>query len=867
MNMKRFIIGMLSAALLVSCAQEEPEVLADIADVDSETGTVAEAGVPGESIVCFDEEMTAQIEEALKSGSLMTKSAGFNNVLSELGVTSARRLFPHGGEFEGRARRAGMHQWYVMTFSEDIPYTKASASLDALPGVEFVEPVRRIALNDFNDLTPDLWGLYNTSNPGVDINVRPVWENYTTGNPDVIVAVVDEGVDLDHEDLAANCLESGHINAVNNNNVIFAGSHGTHVAGTIAAVGNNGKGIAGIAGGNAAEKVSGVKIMSCQIFSDVSTGIGNQNSASATAIYHAANNGAVICQNSWGYLADLDGNGIISADEQTALSNVTVSEADKKALDYFIDFAGCDDAGNQLPNSPMKGGVVIFAAGNDAVSNAAPANYERVIAVGSIASDGLKSKFSNFGSWVDICAPGSSIKSLAPDNGYALMDGTSMACPHVSGVAALLVSHFGGPGFTNEMLKERLLEGSNHEIVPSTQKIGGLLDAYGAFTYGSTAVPEVVADLKVEANSNNLKLEWTVPADSDDYPVYGFLILYDKDKDKVEHADASNYSSVGHVAYAPLAGVGETASYTLSGLDFSQDYYVKVLSYTYSLIYSEATDVKAARTMENNAPVITVEDKGEISLKASEVMTLSVSVTEPDGHALNVSLRNGSNADALTAMPDGTYRLTITGNAAPAGKYTAVIDAEDQYGMKASRNVEYTIRPNAKPKVIQEMDDIVLNGKGEELSFDISEYITDEDEEPLSYEVVISKDKVVHLVPRNTTVYVTALSYGVTDVEVVARDARGEEAKLCFKVLVRDPSSPVSVYPNPVTDFVNVGTLDMEPTSIRITSSTGKLMFEDTMDVSGFEPARIDMSDYAPGMYSVAVSFGGNEYVQNVVKL
>ena len=868
--MRHHFIAIVSVSLfLASCVQEEAQVLVDSPEVDSSIEAAAKIAVPGESIVRFNAEMTAQIESALESGSLITKSAGFNNMLAELGVSSARRLFPHAGALEERARREGMHQWYVITYSDAIPYTKAASSIEALPGVELVEPVRPIVLLDYNDLTSDLWGLYNTTTPGADINVRSVWENYTTGNPDVIVAVVDQGVDLDHEDLAANCLSEGHYNAVNGSKVITPGSHGTHVAGTIAAVGNNGKGIVGIAGGDAAAGTSGVKIMSCQIFSDASTTIGNQNNdASAAAIYHAANTGAVICQNSWGYDVDFDQNGVISADELAVANELTVSSADKAAIDWFIEVAGTDGYGNQLPNSPMKGGVVIFAAGNDAIANGAPANYEKVIAVGSMASDGFRSSFSNYGNWVDICAPGTHIYSTVPDNQYDFSDGTSMACPHVSGVAALLVSYFGGPGFTNEMLKERLIEGSNRNIIPSSYRIGGLLDAYGSFTYGSTAVPEAVTDFSVDSRANTLDLEWTMPKDSDGYPAYGFLILYGTDKQKIESADATNYTSVSYKTYNPVTAVGGKVAYSLEGLEFEKEYYLKVISYTYSLSYSAPSDVITVQTKENNAPVISVADEEEeYSLKPAETLDIMVLVSEPDGHTFTVSLANGSAADAMMKQPDGTYRLTITGNAAPTGTYTAVINAEDQYGMKASKEIVYSIRDNVKPEVVKDMDDMIMSKKGQEFSLDLGEYIVDEDGEQLSYEIVLSNAKVAHLVTRNNTLYGTALAYGTSDVEIIARDARGEEARLSFKVLVKDPSSPVSVYPNPVTDYVNVGTLDMASTSIRISSSTGKLMFEDTMEVSGLEPAKIDMSSFAPGVYSIAVSFGGNEYVQNVVKL
>lgn len=856
---------MFPVLLLASCVSENlpaPEEAASA--VQTQDASLAE----GECVVLFSDEMTADIEAALENGSLLTKSAGLNDALEAYGIRSMERLFPHAGEFEPRTRKEGLHRWYVVEYSEDIALTKASAGLSEIPGVELVEPVRKVKTDEYNDFSSDLWGLYNQENIGFDINVRPVWDNYTTGSENVIVCVVDNGVETSHEDLAWNCLSSGHYNAVDGTTKIVPGDHGTHVAGTIAAVGNNGKGIVGIAGGDYSKGTKGVQILSSQIFKETTTGtVSGDTRTSSNAIKWGADHGAVISQNSWGYVYDADGDGNVTGDELTTALASTVTAYDKQAIDYFIKYAGCDNEGNQLPDSPMKGGVVFFAAGNDAIANSAPGNYSEVIAVGSVASDGSRSSFSNYGDWVDIAAPGTAIYSTVTGNSYSKMNGTSMACPHVSGVAALVVSYHGGPGFTNEMLKERILGSANTEILPKSYKIGGLVDAYGAMVYGSDVAPAAVTDLSASVRANTLDLTWTVPADEDGKPAYGFLILYSTDKQAVEDADQNNYKAVEYTTCTPDLAAGEKAEFSLTGLEFSKEYGVKVLAYSYGRNYSAATDVLTVQTKENNAPVITLSEEGEISLKASDVLNLSVSVSEPDGHTFEVSLVNGSAADAMASLPDGTYRLTITGNAVPAGTYTAVINAEDRYGLKASKNIVYTIRDNAKPEVVKEMDDMILSRKNQEFTIDMSEYVTDADGEQLTYEIVNSNVKVVHLVPRNDKIYGTALAYGTSDVEIIARDARGEEARLSFKVLVKDPSSPVSVYPNPVTDYVNVGTLDMASTSIRISSATGKLMFEDTMEVSGLEPARIDMSSFAPGVYSLAVSFGGNEYIQNVVKL
>ena len=132
---------------------------------------------------------------------------------------------------------------------------------------------------------------------------------------------------------------------------------------------------------------------------------------------------------------------------------------------------------------------------------------------------------------------------------------------------------------------------------------------------------------------------------------------------------------------------------------------------------------------------------------------------------------------------------------------------------------------------------------------------------------VISDTKVLHITSNKDQLLGTALGYGTADVTVIAKDAKGEAATFSFKVQVKDPSKPVSVYPNPVTDFVNVGTLDPAETGITIVSQTGKTVYDKTSVVSGYDPAKIDMTSCAPGVYTMTVTFGGKTYKQNIIKL
>ena len=527
---KNFLYTALFALMLASCSEQEvieqPSTPTGGTEVQLPTDVTS-----GELLIKFDPAMTEILDQALtvatRSGGAMTRSGipSTDEVLDILGTYHFERIFPVDTKNEERTRTSGLHLWYRVKFDENTDLKEAAGRLAKLGEVAKVQAnshiqrayrvdgyrsyVSESALrqkaatrtvttgstfsdpglayqwhynNSGNNPFDNQNVLKNGSRPGCDVGCMEAWKK-CTGDPSIIVAVLDEGVMYTHPDLKGNMWineteelyadkdadgngykdDKYGYNFVSNSGIIswmdaVDTGHGTHVAGTIAAMNNNGEGVCGIAGGDGS-KNSGVKIMSCQVFAGEA---GVTLDAEARAIKYAADNGAVILQCSWGYNSSLANliegytPGPGSEEEWEKLYPL-----EKDALDYFINNAGS-------PNGVIDGGLAIFASGNEYAGMAAfPAAYSKCISVSAVAADFTPASYSNYGKEVTISAPGGdteyynpvgqddpegweegihsgSILSTWIQNGnatYGFMDGTSMACPHVSGVAALGLSY------------------------------------------------------------------------------------------------------------------------------------------------------------------------------------------------------------------------------------------------------------------------------------------------------------------------------------------------------------------------------------------------------------------------------------------
>ena len=361
----------------------------------------------------------------------------------------------------------------------------ATKLLLGLPQVRYVEPNHVVKTAE---TTPDdpsfgqLWGLHNTGQTGgtadADIDAPEAWDVSTTGSSDVVVGVIDTGVDFAHPDLAqqqwvntgencgstdpaAACAErtngvdddgNGYVDDwrgwdfVNDDNDPFDDNrHGTHVSGTIGAVGDNGVGVAGV---NWNVKIMALKFLNA-------AGSGTTADAVAATLY-AADKGAHVSSNSWGG----------GPFDQSLLD----------AIEY----------------GASRGMLFVAAAGNDGRNNDTtptyPSNYasEAIVSVAATDHTDALAFFSNYGATtVDLAAPGVNILSTTPGNTYASLSGTSMATPHVAGVAALLKARY--PDASVYGLKALLLR-SVDPVAQLERSVvtGGRLNAFNAVSCSDT---------------------------------------------------------------------------------------------------------------------------------------------------------------------------------------------------------------------------------------------------------------------------------------------------------------------------------------------------------------------------------------------
>ena len=503
--MKKILTIMTVAAICFTACLKENEPGADNnrKPVEKLVGNPFGQKTEGQLLISLSEHAV----KALNEGSFDSES-----IFEGLEGAQMSAVFPEN--VNAVARKHGLHKWYSISFDSSVSVESAArllskrAEIEAIEynsilkatfspeSYEYVEGTATksaasvsedLPFNDFR--LKDQWNLINDGSmteavAGADVGVKNAWK-LTAGDSRVVVAIFDQGIAINHPDLKSSlwCNNAeingtdgkdddgnGYIDDKHGYNFAedkgkpsygYNADHGTHVAGTIAATNNNGQGVSSIAGGTGVG--DGVRIMSCQIFGKD----GQQCSVAkvAKAFRYAADMGACIAQCSYGY-TDMEG---FSAEEITSWMEESL---EYHAMQYFLDKANANC-------NALESNLAIFSAGNyNKAASLFPGAIKECISVTAFGPDYLPGGYSNYGAGCDIAAPGGDIVEGDPDSPRMILStgvgsnnqmtyiykyGTSMACPHVSGVAALGASYALkiGKRFSAEDFKSRLLTSAN----------------------------------------------------------------------------------------------------------------------------------------------------------------------------------------------------------------------------------------------------------------------------------------------------------------------------------------------------------------------------------------------------------------------
>lgn len=451
------------------------------------------------------------------------------------GLTGLKRAFNPANK--SLAAQAGLDRFYISGKKADPESLRQLRQNKEIESTHTLTKGYLTAVPNDPDF-PNQWGLHNYANPGVDIRATEAW-NISTGSPNVIIAVIDSGVDFNHPDLQGrvwrNTLEfdppehrtdgidndsNGYTDdwqgwnfSSNNNDVSDPIGHGTRVAGLIGAAGNNGLFISGV--------LWNCRIMPVKVTDSIG---GTDDYITSQAVIYAVDNGAKVINMS------------LAFNEPSPLLQSAVNYAN------------------------LSGATVVAAMGNDGDLPDPPphwpAAFESVIAVGAIGSYNSRWYYSNFGSHIDVTAPGVNLPTLNKGGGTYIMSGTSASCALVSGVCGLALSV--NPNITPTQMRNLLIQNAT-DLAPSGFDIEngyGNVNAFFTLQALQDLTPPTQPIVSVASlysyDPNTISFSWT-PSSDPESGIAGYEYAIGNPGSLTAHR---NWTPVGNVTNFTATGIG-----------------------------------------------------------------------------------------------------------------------------------------------------------------------------------------------------------------------------------------------------------------------------------------------------------------------
>ncbi len=564
--------------------------------------------------------------------------------LDQMIQTAKTKFSDRSERIDPGAQTPDLTNTYVMEVPANLDIEKVCELFSDDPHVEYAHPdyVMKADLTPNDTFYSSLWNV-------TKMQMESAWD--LEQGLGIVVGVVDTGVDWVHSDLVTNIWSNtsetvngsdsdgnGYVDDVRgydfttcvsydafdncvtakspDNNPTDVHGHGTHVSGTIAAIGNNSTGIIGIA--------PQAKIMPLKALSDDGSGL---SSELAEAIVYGANNGVDVINNSWGCVNPCPSNPTTESAVQTAHG---------------------------------LGVVVVFSAGNetDDVANYSPQNKSTTITVAASDQSDNKATFSNYGSLLDVTAPGVSIWSSTPSNTYSSWQGTSMAAPHVAGLAALILAEY--PTYSNEKVRTVLrktaddVETTGFDINSGYGRINGL----NALTL--TTVSPVLTSVgnKSVVEASNLAFTVTATDPNSDTTTMTALLSNANPLSTIGATYTDNGDNTASFSWTPALGQSGTTQ-TLVFTTTDPDTFLDQETITISV------------TPANLPPILTAI--GSQFTVDGDVLSFAVAATDPNADALTLSalLDNGNALSSIGATftdnGDGTGNFSWTSDIAQLG--------------------------------------------------------------------------------------------------------------------------------------------------------------------------------------------------------